>query len=1444
MKVSTMNSLTVYNRKAITNTCNKNNRLHLNPFKHLLVLCFILMMVFGSNLSFGQLLTQDFGFTGALNANGWTVHSGAASNVISTTTGLSYTGAPGSGVGNAALVNNLGGEDINISFANQTGNGTNVYYSFMVRVTDAAATKSGDYFLHIGTPGGASFANFAGRVYARITASGVNFGINNTSTATYGATNFSKNVTYFVIVKYTINTGGNDNASLWVVTSGIPATEVAAGTPELTTTTLGQDAINTIALRQGSSTTSPQTVVDGIRVGATYADIINVGGAPVVTPASPTGTVGVSFSYNIVASNSPTTYALSSGSFPPGLTLTTGPGAGAGTISGTPTTAGSFTANVTATNGGGTSAPAALTFTINPGSQTITGFPLTDTRTYTAALQQYNLTATGGASGNAVTYVSNNTGVASIVGSQVTINGAGTANITASQAGNANYNAATNVVQVLTVNKAIQTISFGALADRNDVDPNFQLTATGGGSGNPVTYTSSVTTVCTIVDNLGSLDPNGSYVDIISPGQTTITASQAGNANYLAATAVQQVQNILNTSLLQQTITFGPLSNLTYGDAASLLTATGGGSGNPIVYTSSNTAVAIISDVNGIANASGSYVKVIAPGTTTITANQAGNGSYNAATPVQQSLTVNQKPLTITGATANNKPYDGTNAATITGGSLVTLEPGDVVTFSGGGTFAGINAGTYTVTGALVLGGAAQAKYLLTQPTFTASILQASQTITFTALAPKIFGDVDYTLTATGGASGNPVTFSSLSPLVTITGNSVHINGAGTALITASQLGNTNYSAATNVSQSQVINQASQVITFPLILNKTTADAPFSPGATSTSLLAVSYGSSNPLVATTSGSTITIVGSGIVTITATQAGNADYLAAIAVTRTFAVTAPLIAAWDFTGAGNYVTSAANLFNANLNSSNLITRGSTAATSTGANSFRTVGFKNEGISVSNTDYFQTTLSAAPGMKLSLTDIAAKFNGTASYFITPGVTSQFAFSLNGTTFTLIGSPVTTTSLIMTPVNVSGISALQNVLSGTTVTIRYYASGQTTTGGWGFSSAVAGDYGLTFGGSVVVNQCTGTPASSTVTGGSTPVCSGSTVAGLSLSTNYIDPGITYQWASSTTAGGPYTTLLGTAATQPIGTLTQTTYYVCTITCTNSGLSFTTAEKAIVVNPLPTVGFTGLAASYCENAPSVTLTGSPAGGEFTGAGIIPGNLFNPGTAGAGGPYTITYSYTDANGCSNSSSQTVTVNTCNDITVNMKIWLQGYYLPGPTSNTGSMQPVLNNQSVLNSLATETDSVTVELHDVTTAFVDSKVAVVHTDGSLSVTLPQPEGNYFIVLKHRNSFQTWSLNTIACTVNTPLYNFTTAANQALNDQQVEVETGVWAIYTGDLNHDDFIDGSDFPLYDAESASGGLFDGTYTATDMNGDGFVDGSDFPVFDLNSSNGASSSHP
>ena len=194
------------------------------------------------------------------------------------------------------------------------------------------------------------------------------------------------------------------------------------------------------------------------------------------------------------------------------------------------------------------------------------------------------------------------------------------------------------------------------------------------------------------------------------------------------------------------------------------------------------------------------------------------------------------------------------------------------------------------------------------------------------------------------------------------------------------------------------------------------------------------------------------------------------------------------------------------------------------------------------------------------------------------------------------------------------------------------------------------------------------------------------------------------------------------------------------------------------------------------------------------------------------------------------------------IVINTKLFLQGYYLAG-TGHT--MQPVLNNQSVPNSLTNEVDSIVVELHDpLTYVLVDAQQAVLYTDGTASVPFTQSAGSYYIAVKHRNLLQTWSANPIDCSESTALYDFTTAIGKAYGGNQVEVEPGVWAFFTGDLNQDDFIDGSDFPQYDFESASGGLFDAVYTITDMNGDGFVDGNDFPVYDVNAFNGISSAHP
>ena len=78
-----------------------------------------------------------------------------------------------------------------------------------------------------------------------------------------------------------------------------------------------------------------------------------------------------------------------------------------------------------------------------------------------------------------------------------------------------------------------------------------------------------------------------------------------------------------------------------------------------------------------------------------------------------------------------------------------------------------------------------------------------------------------------------------------------------------------------------------------------------------------------------------------------------------------------------------------------------------------------------------------------------------------------------------------------------------------------------------------------------------------------------------------------------------------------------------------------------VVVNPRPTLTFPALSA-LCANSPAVTLGATPSGGTYSGTGVS-GTVFNPAIAGVGS-HTITYSFTDANGCSNTINRTITVN--------------------------------------------------------------------------------------------------------------------------------------------------------------------------------------------------------
>jgi trimeric autotransporter adhesin len=128
----------------------------------------------------------------------------------------------------------------------------------------------------------------------------------------------------------------------------------------------------------------------------------------------------------------------------------------------------------------------------------------------------------------------------------------------------------------------------------------------------------------------------------------TITSNDPNDSSYII--------NLKGTGIkLNQTITFGVLPVRVFGEAPFALTATAS-SGLPVSYSSGTPAVATIS---------GSTVTLVGPGTTVITASQPGDGNFNAATNVQQTLTVRAAEPTAqpTALTFNNISSSSMNGA-------------------------------------------------------------------------------------------------------------------------------------------------------------------------------------------------------------------------------------------------------------------------------------------------------------------------------------------------------------------------------------------------------------------------------------------------------------------------------------------------------------------------------------------------------------------------------------------------------------------------------------------------------------------------------------------------------------------------------------------------------------------------------------------------------------
>jgi hypothetical protein len=170
-------------------------------------------------------------------------------------------------------------------------------------------------------------------------------------------------------------------------------------------------------------------------------------------------------------------------------------------------------------------------------------------------------------------------------------------------------------------------------------------------------------------------------------------------------------------------------------------------------------------------------------------------------------------------------------------------------------------------------------------------------------------------------------------------------------------------------------------------------------------------------------------------------------------------------------------------------------------------------------------------------------------------------------------------------------------------------------------------------------------------------------------------------------------------------------------------------------------------------------------------------------------------------------------------------------------------PVLANQFEPTT-ANACDSVTVQLRDaITYGVVQSVKTVLNQDGTVACVFPPVSGNYYVAVQHRNAIETWSSNPIAISSTPVSYDFTTAANKAYGDNQIEVSTGIWAFYSGDVLKDfaESIDLGDLNQVETEINN---FSFGYFAEDLNGDGNVDLGDTPFLEDNINSFIFSNHP
>ena len=408
---------------------------------------------------------------------------------------------------------------------------------------------------------------------------------------------------------------------------------------------------------------------------------------------------------------------------------------------------------------------------------------LTQTITFNALANQtygvsaFALSATSD-SGLPVSYAV--TGPATVTGNTLTITGAGNITVQATQAGNGNYSAATPMKQSFTVNPATLSITANnATKVFNTSNPAFSATYNGFVNGDtaaslagtllltttavtgsnvgayPITPSGQSSANYTIAFNNGTLTVTPASAAVALNGlnatfdgtakSATVTTTPAGLANSVtydgSATAPTEAgsyavdatitnpnytgsaNGTLTIAQVIQTITFGALANQTYGASAFALSAISD-SGLPVNYAVTS----------GPATVAGNTLTITGAGNVAVQVTQAGNANYSAATPVNQSFTVNPAALSITANDATTvfntaiPAFSATYSGFVNGDTTASLTGALTLTTT---AVTGSNVGAYPITPS----GQSSANYTIAFNNGTLTVTPAAATVTLSGLA-------------------------------------------------------------------------------------------------------------------------------------------------------------------------------------------------------------------------------------------------------------------------------------------------------------------------------------------------------------------------------------------------------------------------------------------------------------------------------------------------------------------------------------------------------------------------------------------------------------------------------------------------------------------------------------------------------------------------------------